>query len=97
MTEDQLKSMASEIRRTILQMSLKCDSATHLGGGMSLVEILSCLYGKVLNMKKGDPFWDLRDRFILSKGHGVLAYFAALNHVGMISDKELSKIGRAHV
>ena len=90
MTEVELKSMASEIRRKILQMSLKSDSASHLGGGMSLVEILSCLYGKVLNIKRQDPFWDSRDRFILSKGHGVLAYFAALNYVGMISDKELS-------
>ena len=90
MTEAQLKSMASDIRRRILEMSLKSDSASHLGGGMSLVEILSCLYGKVLNMQSSDPFWDSRDRFILSKGHGVLAYFAALNYIGMISDKELS-------
>lgn len=90
MTEAELKSMASDIRRKILQMSLQSDSASHLGGGMSLVEILSCLYGKVLNIKREDPFWDSRDRFILSKGHGVLAYFAALNYVGMISDKELS-------
>lgn len=90
MTEVELKSMALEIRRKILHMSLESDSASHLGGGMSLVEILSCLYGKVLNIKRENPFWDSRDRFILSKGHGVLAYFAALNYVGMISDKELS-------
>ena len=82
MTEAQLASMATSIRKKILVMSLDSESASHLGGGLSLVEILTCLYGKVLNYRKDDPFWISRDRFILSKGHGVLAYFAALNSVG---------------
>jgi transketolase len=89
MTEAQLASMAVHIRKKILEMSLASESASHLGGGLSLVEILTCLYGKVMNYKKDDPFWISRDRFILSKGHGVLAYFAALNSVGFISDNTL--------
>jgi len=89
MRKTDLTAMGTEIRKKILLMSLESDSATHLGGGLSLVEILTCLYGEVLNFKRDDPFWEGRDRFILSKGHGVLAYFAALNHVGMISDEEL--------
>ena len=89
MTEAQLASMAINIRKKILVMSLDSESASHLGGGLSLVEILTCLYGKVLNYRKEDPFWISRDRFILSKGHGVLAYFAALNSVGLISDNIL--------
>jgi transketolase len=90
MTDAQLTSMALGIRKKILVMSLRSDSASHLGGGLSLVEILTCLYGKVMNYKRDDPFWISRDRFILSKGHGVLAYFAALNYVGMISDNALN-------
>ena len=90
MTEAQLASMATSIRKKILVMSLDSESASHLGGGLSLVEILTCLYGKVLNYRKDDPFWISRDRFILSKGHGVLAYFAALNSVGLISDNTLA-------
>ncbi len=90
MKDIHLETMALELRKKILLMSLKSESATHLGGGLSLVEILSCLYGKILNIKTEDPFWVSRDRFILSKGHGVLAYYAALNYVGLISDKELN-------
>ena len=90
MTDVQLTSMALGIRTKILAMSLRSDSASHLGGGLSLVEILTCLYGKVMNYKRDDPFWISRDRFILSKGHGVLAYFATLNYVGMISDNALN-------
>ena len=89
MTDVQLASMALDIRKKILVMSLRSDSASHLGGGLSLVEILTCLYGKVMNYKRDDPLWISRDRFILSKGHGVLAYFAALNYVGLISDNAL--------
>jgi transketolase len=84
-----LESMALEIRKKMLQMSLDSDSASHLGGGLSLVEILVTLYGKVMNYDNQNPFWELRDRFILSKGHGVLAFFAVLNNVGLISDSEL--------
>jgi transketolase len=90
MTDVQLASMALDIRKKILVMSLTSDSASHLGGGLSLVEILTCLYGKVMNYKRDNPLWISRDRFILSKGHGVLAYFATLNYVGVISDDALN-------
>jgi transketolase len=89
MTDVQLKSMALHLREKILVMSLESESASHLGGGLSLVEILTCLYGKVMSYRSDDPFWSSRDRFILSKGHGVLAYFAVLNSVGLISDGTL--------
>ena len=89
MTQKSLSELALNIRQRMLLMSLESDAATHLGGGLSLVEILSCLYGKILNFKINNPYWEHRDRFILSKGHGVLAFFATLNSVGMISDSEL--------
>jgi len=84
-----LESMALEIRKKMLQMSLDSDSASHLGGGLSLVEILVALYGEVMNFDHKNPFWELRDRFILSKGHGVLAFFAILNNVGLINESDL--------
>ena len=42
-----------------------------------------------MRLNKKDPIWDERDRFILSKGHACLAYYAALSEVGYISDEEL--------
>ena len=43
----------------------------------------------IYKIDKNNPEWDGRDRFILSKGHACLAYYAALSEVGYLSEKEL--------
>lgn len=55
-----------------------------------MVEIMAVLYSRVLNFDSSNPEWSDRDRFILSKGHGVLGYFAALHEAGLISEEVLS-------
>lgn len=85
-TNEELELIAIRIRRRILEMSLRCEGPTHLGGGLSIVEILAVLYGRVMNYRSDDPHWDDRDRFILSKGHGVLGYFSALAEMGTIDE-----------
>lgn len=52
-----------------------------------MVEIMAVLYGHVLRYDPSHPRWDERDRFILSKGHGVLGYFSALLVAGIISEE----------
>ena len=42
-----------------------------------------------MKIDKKNPNWEERDRFILSKGHACLAYYAALCEVGYISKEEL--------
>jgi len=86
-TNEELELMAIRIRRRILDMSLHCEGPTHLGGGLSIVEILAVLYGRVMSYRSDDPHWDDRDRFILSKGHGVLGYFSVLAEIGTISEE----------
>ncbi len=75
------------MREKMLDISYRCNISTHLGGGLSLVEIMTILYERVLQLDSRNPRWEDRDRFILSKGHGVLAYFAALLHRGFISEQ----------
>lgn len=82
-----IEQMASRMRRRILEMSLRCEGPTHLGGGLSIVEIMATLYGGVMKMDANNPQWDKRDRFILSKGHGVLGLYTALVESGMISEE----------
>jgi transketolase len=82
-----LHTMAHFMRTRILDISHRCALSAHLGGGLSMVEILATLYGKVLRVRPNDPRWEDRDRFILSKGHGVLGYFAALLAAGFISEE----------
>jgi len=64
-------------------------SSSHFGGALSIVEIVSILFSEVMKIKKDNPNWEDRDRFILSKGHACLAYYAALCEVGYISKDEL--------
>ena len=50
----------------------------HMGSAMSLIEILRVLYDKFLRYNPNNPRDKLRDRLILSKGHGCLALYALL-------------------
>jgi transketolase len=85
-----LSQMADEIRLDCLRMGLNTGvNGAHFGGGLSLVEIMAVLYGHVMRIDPSKPRWEERDRFILSKGHGAMAYYAALKQVGFVTDEEL--------
>lgn len=86
----ELERLALRMRRRILDMSLRCEGPTHLGGGLSIVEIMAVLYGSVLKFDPNNPRWDDRDRFILSKGHGVLGLYTVLAEVGLIDEATFS-------
>lgn len=90
MNTPQLIAMAHHMRRKMLDISYQCKLSTHLGGGLSIVDILATLYGAVLRVDAANPRWEERDRFILSKGHGVLGYFSALLAAGFISENEFA-------
>ena len=64
-------------------------SSSHFGGALSITEIISTLFAYQMKIDKKNPNWEERDRFILSKGHACLAYYAALCEVGYISNSEL--------
>lgn len=82
--------LALKIRREILKLAFNCKGPAHLGGALSIADILAVLYGVILNVDPKNPTWQDRDRFILSKGHGVLALYAALHHVGFFHEDTLS-------
>ncbi len=85
-----LSDEAYQVRNKILELSFKSGGGQHIGGGMSMVEIMCYLYGLKLNLNiKNKNSFD-RDRFILSKGHGVLGFYPVLNKYGFISDELLS-------
>ena len=66
----------------------------HLASAFSVAEIIYVLYTKIMKFDKNNIYWKDRDRFILSKGHGSLAVYAALNEVGIISDAKLTTFCR---
>lgn len=84
------KVAAADMRKDSLRMSLSAGSSgAHYGGGLSMIEIMSVLYLAIMKVDGNNPYDDKRDRFILSKGHGVLALYAALKQIGYLTDEEL--------
>ena len=85
-----IEKMAYDMRKRALELSMITDGNSHFGGGLSIIDIMAVLYGSVMNYDSKNPSWNLRDRFILSKGHGVLGYYTALEQAGFISKEQLN-------
>tara|TARA_Y100000741_G_scaffold181473_1_gene137942 strand:+ start:272 stop:1132 length:861 start_codon:yes stop_codon:yes gene_type:complete len=88
---DEINRFSFNVRKNILDMALSAGSSSaHLGGALSIADIISVLFGFKIKYNKSDSLDPIRDRFILSKGHACLAYYAALSEVGYISKEELN-------
>lgn len=68
---------AKEIRKLSLEMVYK-GKASHIGGALSMADILAVLYNEILTLDANNPKWEARDRFLLSKGHACVSLYAAL-------------------
>jgi transketolase len=79
---DALKDKARLLRKLMIEMTTKAGSG-HPSSSMSAAEVVAALYfGGILRHKPDDPKWADRDRFIMSKGHGCPAQYAALAEAG---------------
>ena len=84
--------LARQIRRHAVQMVTRA-KASHLGGALSMTDLLAVLYGEVLRVRPEEPRWAERDRFILSKGHSCTALYATLALRGFFPVEELATYG----
>ena len=80
----------TEIRRLIVETAANCGESAHLGGSLSMVELLNTLFGGFLRHRPESPQWEDRDIFILSKGHAVLGYLAVLHAYGYFDRQKLA-------
>lgn len=85
-TLNHLEILAAKIRYDVLDM-LQHRGYGHLGGSLSLVELMSVLYGKQMQYDATNPKWEQRDRVVLSKGHAGPVWYSALAESGFF-DKE---------
>ena len=86
MKDNDLENLALMMRKKILDISFSCGHSTHIGGALSMVEVMTVLYHNIMCFDPENPAWEGRDRFILSKGHGVLGYYPALLMAGIITE-----------
>ena len=85
---DSLGTFAQQLRAHIVRMTHDARSA-HVGGGLSMADILAVLYGAVLRVDPSAPRSPERDRFVLSKGHACTGLYAALAERGFFPLREL--------
>ena len=76
-----LRKLAQNIRIHATRM-IHTAQSSHLGGNLSMAEIMAVLYGKILRISPDTPLAPNRDRLILSKGHASAGYYAILAESG---------------
>lgn len=97
---ENLKAKVFDLRKDTVDI-IMAGKGGHIGGDMSVMEILTALYFRVMNVspdKADDPD---RDRFVLSKGHSMEAYYAVLCAKGFLDledvKEKFSKFGSPYI
>jgi len=89
-----LATASREMRRQILY-TIENAGLGHVGGDLSVTDILTTLFEAVLQLDPEQPRWPERDRFILSKGHCAAALYAALSACGFFAPARLRHFAAA--
>lgn len=95
-----LKALAYQLREDTINI-ICAGKAGHIGGDMSVMEILTELYFKQMNISPENQNDANRDLFIMSKGHSMEAYYAVLAEKGFLDKQEIldtfSKFGSKYI
>lgn len=89
MEQKALRALANRIRRRDLQAVYEA-GAGHIGGEMSVTDILTALYFHTMSVDPKAPLDPKRDRLVLSKGHTALALYVVLAEKGFIPKEEVA-------
>ena len=96
MSVDQTKELAKQLRKNILFAAYNAGAkSAHIGGALSIVEIVASLFGQIMKLNPAKPLDPNRDRFILSKGHACLALYSALVEKGYFKREELKNFEKS--
>lgn len=97
---ENLTAFSFDLRKKVIEM-IKEGKGGHIGGDMSVIDILITLYFKQMNISPENMDDPDRDRFVLSKGHSVEAYYAVLAAKGFFPMEEVianfSKFGSKYI
>lgn len=84
------KVLSYDLRKDAVDI-IMAGKTGHIGGDMSVMDILTALYFKVMNVSPENRKDPNRDRFVLSKGHSVEALYAVLARKGFLSLEEVKR------
>jgi transketolase len=85
----ELEDLAYELRRKLLQLCGTYEGAVHIGGDLSVADILTALFHHGLRVDPDDIANPARDRFVLSKGHAAVCMYIAMAMRGFFSYDEI--------
>lgn len=83
-----IKQKAKDIRISIIEMLFKAKSG-HSGGPLGMADIYATLYFSEMKHDPKNPFWELRDRLVLSNGHTCPVLYATMAHAGYFDLEKL--------
>ena len=86
--KQRLQDLARQLRLTVIDV-MAWSGGAHVGGSLSIIDILTILYFKYLKVDPANPQWEDRDRFILSKGHAAAGYIPVLAKKGYFPEETL--------
>lgn len=84
-----LQELAYKARRNLVELCGAYNGSIHMGGDMSMMDVLTCLFQHTMHVApelQEDP---KRDRFILSKGHGAVGMYIVMALKGFFEYKEI--------
>jgi transketolase len=81
-------------RKKLVNLGRDLKIRLHYGACFSQVEILTTLYFYWMELDPRNPNWELRDRFILSKGHAAPSLYVSLFMRGYFPEKEFARFRR---
>lgn len=97
---ENLKALAYKLRKDTVEI-IMAGGGGHIGGDMSVMEILTDLYFRQMNVSPETAGDKNRDYFIMSKGHSMEAYYAVLCEKGFLDYRDVlarfSKFGSPYI
>ena len=87
-----LEERAYRIRRNALRMG-EVQGQGYIAQALGVADVLATAYFHALRYRPEDPYWEGRDRFLLSIGHYAIALYAVLIEAGIIPAEELGTYG----
>ena len=89
----ELKLFSKEIQMKTME-TIGSLGVGHVGGSLSIADLLAVLYGKEMKYDSQNPRWEERDWLVVSKGHAGPAVYSALALKGFFPESELLTLNR---
>ena len=86
-----LELKANDIRQSIIEMLVEAGSG-HTAGSLGMADIFTLFYFYILKHDPKNPFWEERDRLVLSNGHICPVLYATMAHAGYFLIEELKTL-----